>query len=247
MTDRFSDQIVLVTGGSAGIGRATALAFAREGATVVVSGRNEDTLKQTVDAGVADYIVADTTIAGDVSRLTDTIVQRHGRLDIAVNNAGILAVGQAHELAEEDFTRMMLTNVTGVFLSMQYQLRHMRTRKQGVIVNVGSTIGSSKALPAMGAYGASKAAVVALTKAAALENIGEGIRINSVSPGSSDTPMSMRPGEDQAARSKRVATAMPIGRVGSLEEVAGTILYLASEDAGFAVGHDLVIDGGASL
>jgi NAD(P)-dependent dehydrogenase (short-subunit alcohol dehydrogenase family) len=129
-------------------------------------------------------------------------------------------------------------------LSMKYEIRHMRAAGGGVIVNVSSNLGPFKRIPGMGAYAASKAAVSALTRTAALECVGDGIRINAVSPGPHDTDMSRLPGETEEERAARLG--LPIGRVGTLREAAGAILWLASDDAGFAVGHDLVVDGGAT-
>ncbi len=137
-------------------------------------------------------------------------------------------------------------NLTGVFLAMKHQIAYMRDNGGGVIVNTASNLGAHMRVPFLGAYAASKAAVSALSRAAAKEYIGAGIRINAISPGPIDTPMSLRPGETEAGRAERVRHALPIGRVGTLAEAASAVLWLASPEAGFAVGHDLVIDGGAS-
>ena len=248
---RFAGKIVLVTGGGSGIGRAVARGFAREGARVVVSGRGRDRLDETVqlighDGGRGEAVAADVTRDGDVAALVGTITDRHGGLDVAVNNAGTFAMGPLAGMAEEEWRRVFDTNVHGVFLCMKHEIAAMRARGGGVIVNVGSTIGPHLRLPGMSAYGASKAAISTLTRTAALECIRDGIRINAVSPGPHDTPMSMRPGETEADRADRMRGQLPIGRVGTLDEITGTVLWLASADAGFAVGHDLVIDGGAA-
>ena len=252
MRTRFPDQVVLVTGGGAGIGRATAIAFANEGAKVVVAGRREeplaDTVKEIANAGgVASYVTADISKQDDVARMVKHVVDEHGRLDIAINNAGVLAaVGLIADITPEDWDYLFDINVKGVLFSMQQEIKQMQGQGKGVIVNLSSVIGPHVRLPALGAYGASKAAVSALTRAAAREYISAGIRINAVSPASSDTTMSLRPGEDEAARAERMKTSVPLGRIGTLDEVSGTILWLASDEAGFAVGQDLVIDGGAS-
>ncbi|MFI7439305.1 SDR family NAD(P)-dependent oxidoreductase [Nonomuraea indica] len=246
---RFAGKSVLVTGGGSGIGRATALAFAREGARVVVAGRGREPLEETVKlaeeaGGRATAITADVTRAADVERLVSGAVAAYGGLDVAVNNAGVLTAGPVAEMDEADWARTFEVNVTGVMLSMKHEIRHMRAGGGGVIVNVGSNLGPYKRVPGMGAYAASKAAVSALSRTAALECIGDGIRINTVSPGAHDTSMSRLPGETDDERAARLG--MPIGRVGTLREAAGAILWLASDDAGFAVGHDLVVDGGAT-
>lgn len=252
MTARFTGKVALVTGGGSGIGRATALAFAREGATVVVAGRNPEPLTQTVklaeaEGGRADAVTADVTRAEDAARLVETAVTRYGGLHIAFNNAGVLGtLAPVAELDEATWTGVLAANLTGVWLSMKNEIAHMRVHGGGTIVNTASSIGAHMRLPGMGAYAAAKAGVSALTRTAARECIGDGIRINAVSPGPIDTPMSMRPGETEADRAERVRNGLPIGRVGALDEVAAAVLWLASPASGFAVGHDLVVDGGAT-
>ncbi|MET8161654.1 glucose 1-dehydrogenase [Sphaerisporangium sp. NPDC005289] len=248
---RFHGRTVLVTGGGSGIGRAVARGFAREGATVFVAGRREGPLQETVrlieaEGGRAAALTADVTSSPEVARLVAEIVRRQGRLDVAVNNAGVLALGQVADIDEDDWARTMAGNATGVFLSMKHEIAAMRRQGAGVIVNVSSQVGAHKRVPGLGAYAASKAAVTALTRTAALECIREGIRINAVSPGPHDTPMSMRPGESEADRADRMKEQLPIGRVGTLEEITSAVLWLASDDAAFTVGHDLVVDGGST-
>ena len=248
---KFHGKVVLITGGGSGVGRATALAFAREGATVVVSGRTRSTLTETVklieqENGRADLITADITDAADVRNLVRTTVERHGSLDIAFNNAGAFAVGPVADMDESAWNALVATNLTGLFLSLKYEIAHMRGHGGGVIVNTSSVLGPHVRPEGMGAYSATKAAVSALTRTAARENIGAGIRINALTPGPLDTPMSLRPGETSADRAERLKAALPIGRVGTLEEAAATVLWLCSPDSSFVVGHDLVLDGGAA-
>jgi NAD(P)-dependent dehydrogenase (short-subunit alcohol dehydrogenase family) len=162
-------------------------------------------------------------------------------IDLELKGAGPVA-----DLDQDTWDRTLAVNLTGVWLSMKYEIAHMRAHGGGVIVNTASNVGASMRIPGLGAYAAAKAGVSALTRTAAREYIGDGIRINAISPGPLDTPMSLRPGETDVDRSERIKDTLPIGRVGSLEEVAATVLWLASLDAGFVVGHDLVLDGGAS-
>ncbi len=253
MTARFTGKVALVTGGgSSGIGRATALAFAREGATVLVAGRNPEALAHTVkliqaDGGHASAATGDVTHADDVARLVKMAVARHGGLHAAFNNAGILGTpGLVADLDQATWAGVLATNLTGVWLSMKHEIIHMRANGGGVIVNMASSIGVHMTLPGLGAYAAAKAGVSTLTRTAAREYIRDGIRINAVSPGPVDTPMSRLPGETDADRDARMQTALPIGRVATTDEVAAAVLWLASPESSFAVGHDFLIDGGAN-
>jgi NAD(P)-dependent dehydrogenase (short-subunit alcohol dehydrogenase family) len=251
MRQRFTGKTVLITGGGSGIGRATALAFAREGATVAVTGRRGEPLDQTVrlikdEGGQASAITADVSSPADAERLVATAVDRHGDLHIAFNNAGILEAGPLADMDQAAWDRQLAVNLTGVFLTMKHEITRMRASGGGVIINTASNLGAHMRLPFLGAYAATKAAVSALTRAAAREYIADGIRINAISPGPIDTPMSLRPGETEADRDRRLANALPVGRAGTVGEAADAVLWLASPEAGFTVGHDLVIDGGAT-
>jgi NAD(P)-dependent dehydrogenase (short-subunit alcohol dehydrogenase family) len=249
---RFADKVVLVTGASAGIGRTIAIGFAREGATVVVSGRSANGLTGTSEeieaiGGRADSMAAEISDPAQVAHLVDEIVRRHGRLDVAVNNAGVLGPrGSIDQIADAEFADLINTNVIGTWLCMKHEIAHMRARRSGVIVNLGSVIGTALSRPGMTAYATSKAAVAAMTRSAAREHISDGIRINAVSPGSTDTTMSLLPDETVEGRTERLRTALPIGRVATTEEIANAALWLASDDASFAVGHNLILDGGAA-
>jgi NAD(P)-dependent dehydrogenase (short-subunit alcohol dehydrogenase family) len=252
MNAHFTSKNVLVTGGGAGIGRAIALAFAREDATVVVAGRSEEPLNQTVKlimdgGGRAAAITADVTRPEDVAALVAGTAAAYGSLDVAVNNAGtVTAFGPVGDIDEDQWSALVAVNLTGTLLSMKHEIAYMRRHGGGAIVNVASSLGAHMRLAGLGAYVATKAAVSALTRNAALDHIGDGIRINAVSPGPADTPMSSRPGETQADRDARMREQLPAGRVASLDEIAAAVLYLASPEAGFIVGTDLVIDGGAT-
>ncbi|MEU6669513.1 SDR family oxidoreductase [Streptomyces sp. NPDC046727] len=265
-TTRFTGKTALVTGAGSGIGRAVALALAAEGARVVVAGRRPEPLEETVrlveeQGGKALAVTADVSRAADAEALVRAAVELPhprlrsgggtpiGSLDVAVNNAGVFRGGQPlAELPEEDWHTQLAINVTGVHLALQAQIRQMRTQPSGgAIVNVSSTFGLHAASAGAAAYAATKAAVTALSRGAALDHIGDGVRINVVSPGATATSMSLRPGETEAGRTERAKATLPLGRISTTEEVAAAVLYLASDDAASVVGTDLVVDSGGSL
>ncbi|MFG2328517.1 SDR family NAD(P)-dependent oxidoreductase [Streptomyces sp. NPDC048604] len=252
MSARFTGRTALVTGAGTGLGRATALALAAEGARVVVSGRTAATLQETVAligaaGGTAVAVAADVSRAEDTKELVRRTVETFGGLDVAVNNAGIFRGGASTaDFALDDWQALLDTNVTGVLNSLQAEIAHMRAHGGGTIVNVASNLGAHVRFPGLVGYQVSKAAVAALTRAAALDHIGEGVRINAVSPGAAESTMSLNPGETEAEREVRMKTESPLGRISSGAEVAAAVLYLASDDAGSVVGTDLVIDGGTS-
>jgi len=251
---RFSGRTALVTGAGSGIGRAIALAFAAERAQVVVAGRRREPLDETVRliedrGGKALAVTADVSAAADARALVEAAVEAFGSLDVAVNNAGVFrGGGPLADLPEADWHTQLDINVSGVFLALQAQIRRMRTQPSGgAIVNVSSTFGPHATSPGAAAYSATKAAVTALSRGAALDHIREGVRINVVSPGATATPMSLRAGETEADRAERAQATLPLGRVSATEEVAAAVLYLASDDAASVVGTDLVVDSGGSL
>ncbi|MBK3568986.1 SDR family NAD(P)-dependent oxidoreductase [Streptomyces sp. MBT62] len=252
-SNRFSGRTALVTGAGSGIGRAIALAFAAEGAHVVVAGRRREPLDETValieaKGGKALAVSADVSQAADADALVRAAVDRYGSLDVAVNNAGVFRGGRPlADLTEEDWRTQLDINVTGVFLALRAEIAQMRAQPSGgAIVNVASTFGMHTSSPGAAAYAASKAAVAALSRGAAVDHIREGVRINVVSPGATDTPMSLRPGETETDRAERVRAALPLGRISATAEVAAAVLYLASDDAASVVGTDLVVDSGAT-
>ncbi|MEV5238653.1 glucose 1-dehydrogenase [Streptomyces cinnamoneus] len=252
MTARFTGRTVLVTGGGTGIGRAVALAFAREGASVVVAGRRPGPLEETValvaaEGGEATATTADVTRPEEVRALVEGVVARYGSLDVAVNNVGVFVPpARIADIPEDDWHTVMNANLTGLWLSMKYEIGHMRGNGGGAIVNVSSNLGAHKRLATLGAYATSKAAASVLTRSAALDHIGDGIRINAVSPGPVETSMSSRPGESAADKAGRMGREVPAGRAGTPEEIAAAVLYLASDEAGYAVGTELVLDGGVT-
>ncbi|MFF9766142.1 SDR family NAD(P)-dependent oxidoreductase [Streptomyces sp. NPDC014636] len=265
MPYRFSGRTALVTGAGSGIGRAVALALAAEGARVVVAGRRPEPLTETVrlieeQGGQALAVPADVSRAADAEALVRAAVDLPhprlrsgggtpiGSLDVAVNNAGVFRGGRPlADLPEDDWHEQLAINVTGVHLALQAQIRQMRTQPAGgAIVNVSSTFGRHASSPGAAAYSATKAAVTALSRGAALDHIRDGVRINVVSPGATDTSMSLRPGETERQRTERARTTLPLGRIAATQEVAAAVLYLASDDAAAVVGTDLVVDSGAT-
>ena len=249
---RFSDKVALVTGAGTGLGKAAALAFAEEGARVVLAGRTAERLTGTaalIEAagGKALVVTGDVTVEADVARMVRGAVETFGQLDVAFNNAGVITRGTVLELQLPQVEQMLAINVTGTWLSMKHEIPAMLARGGGAIVNMASVLGKYKARPGSGIYGAAKAGVLALTEAAALEHAADNIRVNAVSPGMVGGPMSRLDGEDDAARDSRVAAAMPVGRMGSAEEVAAAVLWLASDDASYVTGRDIVLDGASTL
>jgi NAD(P)-dependent dehydrogenase (short-subunit alcohol dehydrogenase family) len=245
----FDSKVALVTGGGSGIGRATALGFAREGAQVVIGNRNvqrgEETVSMIRDAGgTASFRRTDVVVAADVKALVDHAVTTYGRLDIAFNNAGI--EGDPRPLAEQteaNFDAVMDINVKGVWLSMKYEIPRMLEQGGGAIVNCSSVAGVI-GFPGIGIYAASKHAVIGLTKVAALEYSAQGIRINAVNPAVIDTEMVDRLADGMNMKKDDLTTFHPIGRIGRVEEVAEAVLWMCSDKASFVTGHSMIVDGG---
>ncbi|AXO89260.1 SDR family oxidoreductase [Pseudomonas parafulva] len=251
MSMTFSGQVALVTGGAAGIGRATALAFAAQGLKVVVADVDavggEATLGLIHESGGDGlFVVCDVTHDSDVRQLHERIVAAYGRLDYAYNNAGIeIEKGRLAEGSEAEFDAIMAVNVKGVWLCMKYQLPLMMAQGGGAIVNTASVAGLCAA-PKMSIYAASKHAVIGLTKSAAIEYAKKGIRVNAVCPAVIDTDMFRRAYEADPRKAEFAAAMHPVGRIGKVEEIASAVLYLCSDGAKFTTGHSLTVDGGAT-
>jgi NAD(P)-dependent dehydrogenase (short-subunit alcohol dehydrogenase family) len=242
------NQIVLITGALTGIGRATALGFAREGAKIVVSGRRDEAglalVTELRALGVeAEFVRADVRYETDVQNLVDKTVTRFGRLDVAVNNAGTEGKpGPVTEQTAESYAGTFDTNVLGVLLSMKHELRVMQAQGFGSIVNISSTMGSRGA-PNASLYTASKHAVEGLTKSAALEGAAFGVRVNAVAPGPVETAMLDR-FTGNADRKAAMVAGIPLKRAGRPEEIAAAILFAASGQASFITGQIINVNGG---
>jgi NAD(P)-dependent dehydrogenase (short-subunit alcohol dehydrogenase family) len=252
MAGKFQGKVALVTGGSSGIGRAAALAFAREGAKVVVASDKDvaggrETVKMIQQAGgEATFVKSDVTKAAEVQALVNKTVELYGRLDCAYNNAGVLGShSKFTECTEEMWDRTIDVNLKGVFLSMKYEIPAMLKNGGGAIVNASSIVGQ-KGSRGGADYTASKFGIVGITKTAALEYAREGIRVNAVCPALISTPMldHLIGGQAQGPGGF-VERVIPLGRTGKPEEVAAAVVWLCSDEASFVTGIAMPVDGGA--
>ena len=248
MTNQFTGKVALVTGGSSGIGRATALAFAQAGAQVVVANVQVEGGEETVRliqaaGGDAIFVKTDVSQAADVEALVNRTVATYGRLDCAFNNAGIKGIiGTTVDCTEENWDRTLAINLKGVWLGMKYELLHMLKQGSGAIVNT-SSVGGLVGFAGLPAYIASKHGVVGLTKAAALEFAKTGIRINAVCPGYTQTPL-LGPVDATPEGLAAMAAFEPVGRLGQPEDIAAAVLWLCSDAASFITGVAMPVDGG---
>jgi NAD(P)-dependent dehydrogenase (short-subunit alcohol dehydrogenase family) len=245
----FTDKVVLVTGAASGLGRGTAKAFAAHGAKVVVSDIDAEAGRATVSelGGDALFVHADVADPEAMHKVVDAAVERFGRLDIAYNNAGVeLTPNPLTEQSLEEFDRVIAVNVLGVFHSMHAEIPAMLANGGGVIINAGSGLGL-RGIPMQSPYVASKHAVLGMTKAAALDYAARGIRINSVAIGVIDSPLYETAVATTPGYKERIWSRQPNGRIGTMDEVADTVMWLASDASSYVVGASIVLDGGQAV
>jgi NAD(P)-dependent dehydrogenase (short-subunit alcohol dehydrogenase family) len=251
-----NSKIVLIVGGTSGIGFAAAKGFAAEGAAVIMAGRNTDrgSLAKAELKGLgkdATFLECDVSDSSSVDTLVNTVLERFGRIDCAVNSAGYdFQPGRAHEIQDQAVSDQLAVDFTGVFSCMRAQIAAMLPRGTGTIVNVASTTGLA-GTPTAALYSAAKHAVIGLTRSTARDYIANGIRINAICPGVTDTARRERRAAHLSANeiqqlNDELAREIPIGRVASADEIAHAILWLSSSASSYVVGHSLVVDGGLS-
>jgi len=245
---KLSGKVALVTGGTSGIGKTTAIAFARAGAKVVLTGRREKEGAQVVDeirklGGDAAFVRADVAKDADVKAMVDFTVGKYGRLNVAFNNAGVEWTGPLDQATEAEYRRVFDINVWGVLNSMRHEIPVMLKNGGGAIVN-NSSVAGHVGLGQVSVYIASKHAVEGLTKSVALEFAKQNIRINAVAPGVIATDMLDRFAGKESEMRDSLTSIIPVGRIGAREEIAAAVLYLSSDDAKFTTGTSLVVDGG---
>lgn len=249
MNSQFEGKVALVTGGASGLGRESALRLAREGARIMVTDlcaeEGEETAAMISKAGgEARFIRANVTIAAEVEAMVGETIRYFGRLDFALNNAGIDGVrARAADYPEDIWRQVIETNLTGVFLCMKYELPQMVKQGGGAIVNLSSVAGVT-GFPGHAAYTASKHGVIGLTKTAALDYARKKIRVNAICPAYTRTPMVERMAKEFPDLEQKLIERVPMGRLGEPGEIAGAVIYLFSDAATFITGHSLILDGG---
>jgi NAD(P)-dependent dehydrogenase (short-subunit alcohol dehydrogenase family) len=243
---RLKDKVALVTGGASGIGQATAELFAREGARVAVvdCSADGDSTVQGINAsgGEAIFAQVDVSDSVQVTRVVDETVRKYGRIDVLFNGAGVLFYGTVLETDEQAWQRVLSINLTGTYLCCRSVLPHMIRQGGGSIINVASTVGAHDACANAVAYVTSKGGVTLFTKAMAIDHAKQGVRVNALVPGATDTPMIRKALSREALDA--LAASHPIGRLGRPEELAKAVLFLASDDASFVTGTAMYVDGG---
>lgn len=248
--DRIEDKVALVTGGGSGIGRAAAQLFAREGAKVVIADINAESGEATLQTirsagGEASFVRTDVSKAPDVEALIDQIIETHGRLDCAYNNAGILGdIVSVTDHNEESWDHVIETNLKGTWLCMKHEIPQMLKQGDGAIVNTTATAGVKGGSPNRSAYAASKAGIVSLSKCAAMEYAEYGLRINVICPSHTRSPMLEQFFELRPELEADFIAQAPMGRIATPEEVAEGALWLCSDASSFVTGHVLAVDGG---
>ena len=250
---RFKGKVVLVTGAGTGIGQATAVQFAKEGAKVVINNltpkRGLKTLEMVEEFSEGIYAQGDVSIAADAENMVKKAVEKYGRLDVLINNAGIVIPGRVDTITEEEWDKTMAVNLKGVFLVSRPAILQMKKQGGGTIVNNASIVGV-KGVKERAAYGASKAGVVGLTKAMAADYFEDKIRVNCVCPGTIYTDslkQRINAFDDPQKAKKDFISRQPIGRLGKAGEIASAILFAASDESGFMDGSVIIIDGGMSV
>src|SRR5258707_419663 len=245
---RLTHKVAIITGGGSGIGKAIAAAFAREGASVVIAGRDQKKLNSAAAeiGGDCLAVTADVSKAKDVEKLVGAAIAKFKRIDVLVNNVGVLLPGTAEQLSEKDFDQTFNVNVRGLWLLSRAVLPHMRASNSGggSIINIGSVLSMLGAANRV-AYAASKGAVLAMTRAMALDHAGENIRVNCICPGIVETELVAKFNMDESARRQRLAMH-PAGRFGQPDDVAGLAVFLASDESAWITGTAQTVDGGYS-
>ena len=253
---KLKDKRAIITGGGTGIGLATAILFAKEGASVVITGRTEKRLAQAKQEALAqghdiDYLVMDVSKEEDCKAAIDYMVERFGRVDILFNNAGVIYQATTHETDTREWDETFDVNVKGAYLMCKYAIPHMLEQGYGCIVNNSSILGLKGSMGGFSAYCASKGAINQLTRSMALEYADKGLRINAICPGTAYTPMvdemfEVVGGGDKEAAEQRYISVHPIGRLAEPEEMAHAVLFLCDDNVSFMTGAMLSVDGGLS-